>query len=751
MIKRKTLTKKLLVTLLLGSLALSGYGQDLVYKIQKTNASIRIDGILDEPVWGELDVAQNFNQYFPNDSTIANSQTEIRLTYDDQFLYFSAKMYNQSEDRDYVVSSFRRDYSGNQIDGISLLFDTFQDKTNAFQFGVNSYGVQREGLISGGFGGTSWSWDNKWYAEAKQYPGYWVAEGAIPFKSLRFKEGKDQWNINFYRLDSEEGERSTWNKVPRNYSINSLAFMGILQWDQSLEKPGTNVSLIPYMATEVNRDYENVNQNKPDSKVNFGGDAKLAIGSGLNLDLTVNPDFSQVEVDRQVTNLDRFELFFPERRQFFLENADLFANFGHPYYAKTFFSRRIGIVNDTINDQLRPNKILYGARLSGKLDNNWRIGLLNMQTEAIEDINLPSFNYSVAAIQRKVFTRSNIGAIFTNKQSFDSPTDNPDFDPHHYNRVLGFDYNLATADNKWIGKTMYQRSWDSDSTDAQEYAHALWISYRGRDWQVDWAHTLVGEGYNAEVGFVPRNGLFRIENVVARNFYPRSGIINIHQTQLYLETLWGETESTGEDVKSDQIMAIDENIQFQNTAKLDFSLKRQYTYLLNSFDPTNTSGQELPTDSEYTYHFIRIKYTSDLRKTLSYSLTGQIGEYFNGKRYRIGGDIGYRIQPFAAFNLNFNYNKLVMPTPYNSADLVLIGSRIDLTMTRKLFLTSFLQYNTQGENFNINTRLQWRFKPVSDLFIVYTDNYATMDSQQEFALQEKNRALVIKLTYWLNL
>lgn len=735
----------------MGSAVLTSYGQHLIYHIQKTSSPVRIDGILDEPIWDELEIAQNFNQYFPNDSSMADSKTEIRLTYDDQFLYFSAKMYNQSEDRNYVVSSLRRDYEGDQIDGISFLFDTFQDKTNAFQFGVNSYGAQREGLMAGGFGGTSWSWDNKWYAEAKQYPGFWIAEGAIPFKSLRFKEGKDQWNINFYRQDSEAGEQSTWNKIPRNYSINSLAFTGILQWDQPLKKPGSNISIIPYTAAEVSRDYQNNEQSEPDSKINFGGDAKVAIGSGLNLDLTVNPDFSQVEVDQQVTNLDRFELFFPEKRQFFLENADLFADFGHPYYAKTFFSRRIGIVNDTINRVLRPNKILYGARLSGKLDNNWRLGLLNMQTESIEDINLPGFNYSVAALQRKVFARSNVGAIFVNKQSFDEPNGNPDFDPDHYNRVLGFDYNLASADNKWIGKTMYQQSWDSDSLDSEEYAHAFWLAYQGRKWRVEWAHTIVGENFNAEVGFVPRNGLFRIENILARNFYPKKGIVNFHQTQLYLETLWGDTASSGETVKSDQVMSIDEYLQFQNTSQLSVSVGKRYTYLFIPFDPTNTDGQQLLADSEYSYRFIWTEYTSDQRRTLSYSLVGQAGEYFNGNRYRLGGGLNYRLQPFAAFNVNFNYNKLVMPEPYNSADLVLIGSRIDLTMTKKLFLTSFLQYNTQAENFNINTRLQWRFKPVSDLFIVYTDNYATMDDNQDFVLQEKNRALVVKLTYWLNL
>lgn len=724
--------------------------QGLVYNIQKTTSPIKIDGVLDELVWQKTEYAGDFHQYFPKDSSKAQSKTEIRLTYDNEFLYFSAKMCNQSEDRAYVVPSLRRDYEGTQIDGITLLFDTFQDKTNAFQFGVNSYGVQREGLIAGGFGNTSWSWDNKWYAEAKKYAGYWVAEGAIPFKSIRFQEGKDQWNINFYRLDSEIGEQSAWCRVPRNYEINTLAFTGVLQWDQPLEKPGPNISVIPYTAWDVSRDYENEKQQKATTNMNLGGDAKIAIGSGLNLDLTVNPDFSQVEVDQQVTNLDRFELFFPEKRQFFLENADLFASFGHPYYAKTFFSRRIGIVNDTSNDRAVQNKILYGARLSGKLDNNWRIGLLNMQTEAIENIHLPGFNYSVAALQRKVFTRSNIGVVFANKQSFDRKNGNPEFDPSHFNRVLGLDYNLASDDNKWIGKVMYQQSWD-DEKGSDKYAHSGWIAYRGRKWQVDWAHTIVGKNFNSETGFVPRKGIYRIEKTMARNFYPARGIINWHQIQVISEVLWGKTEPENKTVKSDQKLSIDENIQFTNTSKLKASLQRRYTYLFKAFDPTNSDNTKLPVHTGYTYHYLRIKYNSDRRKTLTYSVSVQAGEYYNGKRYRIGANLRYRLQPYAAFRINVNYNRINMPMPYTSVDLVLIGSRIDYTITKKLFLTSFLQYNTQAGNFNVNTRFQWRFKPVSDLFIVYTDNYDIMNNDHSDALQPKNRAIVLKFTYWLNL
>ena len=195
-------------------------------------------------------------------------------------------------------------------DSFSILIDAFQDNTNAALFGINPYGVRREGLISnGGSGEGSFSldWDNKWYGEAKQYDGYWVAEMAIPFKTLRFSENQLQWNVNFYRIDSEFAERSTWSPISRNFPIINLATMRKMNWDEPTQKPGQNISLIPYIAAGQSKDFEEGSPSSGDFEK--GLDLKYAVTPGLNLDLTVNPDFSQVEVDQQVTNLDRFEIF----------------------------------------------------------------------------------------------------------------------------------------------------------------------------------------------------------------------------------------------------------------------------------------------------------------------------------------------------------------------------------------------------------------------------------------------------------
>ena len=229
-----------------------------------------------------------------------------------------------------------------------------------------------------------------------------------------------------------------------------------------------------------------------------GTDVKIAISTSLNLDLTINPNFAQVEVDEQVTNLDRFELFFPERRQFFLENSDLFAKFGYNK-VRPFFSRRIGL----------ESPIIAGARLSGKLNQDWRLGLMNISTAKEDSISLPAQNYTVAALQRRVFARSNIAAIFINRQAinFDDMTfENTDQERHEYNRLIGIDYNLASANNLWTGKFILHKSFTPRVSGGNDYAHGVKLNYSSQTFEAEWNHELVGEDFNAEVGFIPRTG-----------------------------------------------------------------------------------------------------------------------------------------------------------------------------------------------------------------------------------------------------
>jgi len=726
------------VACLLATINLSAQSDGL--HIVRTDQPIRIDGQLDDAAWQLAEKATNFTQYFPFDTSLAESQTEVMLAYDGTFLYLGAKMYNKNPERSvYVTPSLRRDYRGEANDGITLILDPFQDNTNAFQFGVNPFGVQREGLIANGGsngGDLSLSWDNKWFAEAKQYGDYWIAEMAIPFKTIRFKEGSDRWNINFYRIDSYEGERSTWTPIPRNYRIISLAYTRQLIWDRPLEKPGANVALIPYVLGRTSND---LIEGGSDSGFDVGGDAKIAVGPALNLDLTINPDFSQVEVDQQVTNLDRFEIFFPERRQFFLENADLFADFGVDRM-RPFFSRRIGVARDEETGQNVQNPIYGGARLSGKLNDDWRVGLLNMQSARDLDIGTPSVNYTVAAVQRKVFSRSNVGMIFVNKQPFeDEQISDTTGTLYDYNRVIGLDYNLASKDDTWTGKVFYHQSLEQDNPE-KSYATSARINYNTLRWQGRLFAQSIGENYNPETGFARRIGYNRIASTIEHRWYPKTGFINNHGPGFDFDVLGNERYGV-----TDYDINFLYEFNFRNTSRLSFRLRREYVFLFDSFDPTRTDGVELPAESDYAYNLIIANYNSDRRKRLSVELSTRSGGYFNGSRLNLEGSLNYRLQPYGSISLDFSFNRLRLPEPYNDADLVLIGPRFDFTFTRSLFWTTFIQYNNQIENININSRLQWRFRPVSDLFVVYTDNYFPD------TFNSKGRALVVKCTYWLNL
>lgn len=706
--------------------------------VKKTALAIKIDGEIDE-AWQNAAYAKDFWQYFPMDTSLAWNPTEVRMLYDDDFIYYLAISKTRIPDvmGTYVTPSLRRDFRGEANDAVTLTLDPFQDETNAFQFGVNPFGVQREGLLTNG-GNISadldQAWDNRWFSAAKQFKGYWVAEMAIPFKTIRFKEGSQAWNVKFYRISSDGPERSSWGRLPRQYPIINLAYHGTMVFEQPLAKSSANIALIPYALTNYSEDRRNGYTNK--RGFNYGGDAKVALGSALNLDLTVNPDFSQVEVDQQITNLDRFELFFPERRQFFLENADLFGGFGDETL-RPFFSRRIGVARDASTGQNVQNPIYMGARLSGRLDNNWRVGLLSMQTARDLEIGQPSVNYTVGVAQRKLFARSNIGLIAINKEVFpDAKLEDP---LNTHNRVIGLDYNLASKDNKWTGKFFHHRSFSPDVAGKNGVSSAS-IFYNHLKWDAKFLAQDVGANYNPEVGFARRRDYQRAAGTINWKFYPKSGPLQSHGPGFDFDFLGNNKYGL-----TNWDLNILYTLRFRSSTLVDFRLRRDFVYLFSAFDPTNSGSTPLPEGSSYTNTLFRFNILSDARKRAYVDLSGRFGQYFNGTRSNLEGTINYRMQPYGIFGLNFSYNRVRLAEPYADANYILFGPKIDLSFSRSFFWTTFIQYNNQINNVNINSRLQWRFRPVSDLYLVYTDNYYSD------TYVNKNRALVLKCTYWLNL
>ncbi|MCB9081054.1 MAG: carbohydrate binding family 9 domain-containing protein [Lewinellaceae bacterium] len=729
------------------SWGLSSYAQNIdpasraqpAIQAKRTMAKPVLDGQVNEELWFRGRPAKDFWQLFPSDSVRCPAQTEIYISYDDEFLYLAAICYTTGND--YVIPSLRRDFRAGGNDNITFVFDSYNDRTNAFVFGMNPYGVMREALIANGGrerDDFNENWDNKWSGASFRGDKFWSCELAIPFGALRFKENMREWNFNSYRFDTQTNTQSTWSWIPQNQLIMSLAFMNKIEWEEPLKKAGSSVAIIPYITGATSTDFEA--QEPAMTSSNIGGDAKIALSPSLNLDLTVNPDFSQVEVDRQVINLDRFEIFFPERRQFFLENADLFSGFGDQRI-NPFFSRRIGIGRDTA-DNVVQIPILYGARLSGKLDNNWRVGLLNMHTQLDRDGGIPGANYTVAAVQRKLFSRSNIGLIFVDKENFANDLDIASDEMERYNRVIGLDYNLASSDNRWNGKFFYHQLFNPDTTHTfgDKFAHGGNLSYQDRFWRFEYEQNWVRDGYEPSVGFVPRNNFFSIRNGIRHFFYPTKGAINRYSLGLRSRQIWQPVDG-----KTDHQYSFSWDVDLKNTGGINADLNHNYVYLFDEFDPTRSDGTPLAAGTEYNYVDFSISYRSDQRKVISYRLEPGFGQYFNGTRYSLQGGLTWRYQPLGFIELNFNFNHIDLPAPYSTATLFLIGPRIDLTLSKSIFLTTFLQYNSQVDNLNINARLQWRFAPVSDFFLVYTDNYNTTD----FGV--KNRAIVAKMTYWLNL
>ena len=259
----------------------------------------------------------------------------------------------------------------------------------------------------------------------------------------------------------------------------------------------------------------------------------------------------------------------------------------------------------------------------------------------------------------------------------------------------------------------------------------------------------LGRDYRADVGFVPRPGQFSMFNITKMNIFPRKEAwakkvnvtgFNLQNTLTYNAPGYQLTD------RSHQLTYF---MEFPGNSSLEINAGQEYTYLYFPFDPTNSGGEVLPAGTDYTYHSASVSYISDFRKPFSYELNVGTGQYFNGNIFRINGELVYRWQPYGVFAMTYAYNDIHLPAPFNSASFWLIGPRAELYFSRSVFFSTFLQYNTQVNNVNINSRLQWRFRPVSDVFLVYTDNYFTDQFFQ--GPQVKNRALVLKVTYWLNL
>ncbi|RFZ85807.1 hydrolase [Mucilaginibacter terrenus] len=708
-------------------LALTSYAQkkniNYRYQIHRSASKIKIDGLLDEAGWQAADTTTDFAMVLPMDTSRTNVRTTVRMTYDDDNLYISAVCYQPTSG--YMVESLKRDFNFGKNDNFIFFLDPFDARTDGFSFGANAAGAQWDGTMYEG-SKVDLSWDNKWYSVVKNYPDRYVFEAAIPFKTIRYKKGIREWGVNFSRNDLKTTEKSAWAPVPRQFPTASLAYTGTIVWDEAPPVANSNISVIPYALAGVTKDY--TNHTGTDWRKDVGGDVKIGLTSSLNLDLTVNPDFSQVDVDQQVINLNRYELFFPEKRQFFLENGDLFANFGYADI-RPFFSRRIGL-----NAPIRA-----GGRMTGKINKNWRVGVMDVQTGQSGAGNLPAQNFGIVTLQRRVFSRSNIGIMFVNKDGTGSAP-NPGNTSPAYNRNLGVEYNLASSNNLWTGKLLGLKSF-TPGVKGHDYVQAAHLQYLSKYWTLYLQQQYVGRNYNAEVGYVPRNGYNKLNPLLLHNFFPKSGAVLSHGVQLSSNYFFDEHYK-----RTDNESILSYIVTFRNRSVLTFSGLDTYVKLLRPFDPTNTGKPMLPVGFENHWNTGDVQYASKPQSLFTYLGEVSYGGYYDdGTRLALIGQIGYRFQPFVNLSLNLAFNDLHLPQPYGRNKFWLIGPRADVTFTNTLYFTTYVQYNEQANNMNINTRLQWRYKPASDFFIVYGDNSIPSP------FMAKNRQLVIKWTYWWNI
>ncbi|MBK9563865.1 MAG: carbohydrate binding family 9 domain-containing protein [Saprospiraceae bacterium] len=700
-----------------------------MYRLKITTSSIVIDGRADEQDWTHAQEAKNFILNAPVDTGSPKHETIVKMLCDDTNLYLLAICY---DDQQYVTQTLKRDGFGNS-DEFALLLDPVGKKANGFGFGVNAMNAQTEVLLS--TNEPDISWDNRWYSAVVRSEDRWVVEMKIPLKSIRFNKNNASWRVNFARRDPGNNESSVWAPVPRQFDFADIGYFGMLQWPAAPDKKGGNISVIPYLS--VRHDKTSAGSTE---YVQAGGDAKVALTPALNLDLTTFSDFSQVEVDAQVTNLTRFNIFFPERRQFFIENNDIFSNFGQDA-DQVFYSRTIGL-----NNTGQPTPILYGARLTGNVSEKLRIGVFNMQTQ--DKNGTGANNFSAAAFQQRVFARSTFRGIFLNRQGWSEGSINK----KDFGRNAGGDFVYTTNDGKFQSSVGYLHSFKGEAfnnNNGQMYGS---LTYTGQNFRGFLNIQHVGKNYYSDMGFngrienfdpeedrIVRIGYTNVSSMLNYYHYPKESKNVNYYWSGFENFVWVNQDGSG---LNEWYTRLRHFFFFKNTSALRFRLNNNFVRLIFPFQITKP---DLP-KGEYNMTEFNIQYNSDNRKAWVFDIFAVTGQFYNAWKHTYRAGITYRAQPWGNFRAGVEHNDIRFPSPYEDRKITLGTIRAEINFSTSLFWTTFLQYNTQSDNFNINSRLQYRFAPMSDVFLVYTDNYGV-----ENVFTNKSRFVVLKVNYWLTL
>ncbi len=709
--------------------------QEYTYTIKRTDEEITIDGHLSEKVWDRAQIAMDFTQRSPKDNIPSDDKTIVRLAADARFLYLGAVCHLNEGER-FQANTLYRDFEVLQNDAFMFLIDTYAKGLNGYSFEVSPFGSRGERLISNGGvdeNDSDYNWENKWFSSVRRLDNSWIIEMAIPLKTLRFAHEVNLWKINFIRNNRSANRSSSWVPIPVNIDIANLSYTGNLQWEQVPESSKFKYSIIPSITTTLTKDYT-VPDKSAEKEITPSLDLKLGLGSNLNLDITGNPDFSQIEVDRQQLNIGRFELFFPEKRQFFLENSDLFANFGNDNI-RPFFSRRIGIASN-LGGNFEAVPIIGGLRLSGKVGNKSRLGVMDVLTDEISFVNealgstsvIKGKNHFVATYQYQLFERSTASVLLVDNREVSSDSD------MRNSQLVGGQLEWISRGNSWSGSGFYFHDFKHSSSDL---SYGLSLRHSTQHFGMFSSFTHVGKAFNPETGFIPRNNVNRIGLAPFYIFRPENPKIN--NIDVFFDT--DHTLSNNFKFLDSRILT-GTFLGLSNTSSFLLAINSNYTFLLNDFDPSFSKSEPLLKGTEYFYPSLRIRYRSDQKKFLSGSLELEYGKYFNGKKLTLTSTANLRWQPYLEVEVDVIYNDIDLKHPNGDNQIILIRPQARISFNRNLFLTYITQYNSLQKNIGSNFRLQWRFRPVSDLFLVYTDNYT-----EDFIIQQ--RGFSLKLIYWL--
>ena len=693
-----------------------------------------IDGVLDDAVWKEAAIIDTFVQQEPDEGAPATEATEVRVLYDGSSLYLGVRAFDSSGEG-VIATEMRRDADRIlEEDSFQVILDTFLDSRSAYMFVVSPLGAQLDQQVfdEGGRGvrGTSASainrnWDGVWSASALQTPEGWVAEVAIPMVTLRFPQADPQaWGINFMRNIRRKNEQVFWAPIPRAFGLTRVSFAGRLTDLESLDR-GRDLRIKPYVTGEGrSRLHRGITDNSTES--NIGLDVKYGVTASLNLDVTINTDFAQAEVDDEQVNLTRFPLFFPEKREFFLENAGQFAvgsTNSTGRIADLFFSRRIGLTDTGANVPIQG-----GARLTGKVGRN-NIAIMDLQTD--EAFGDSGENFLVARYSRDVSDRSQIGGFFSNKEATHG---------RHFNRTYAADMNLVITPSLTIdGFVAGTETPGVSDGDTGAHIRAGWLD---QSWRIYAEHTDLGDNFNAEVGFVPRVGIRRSKLFLARTPRPdRWGLRLVEfvwnveyfadQTgRLMTRRLWHRLGTT-----------------FDDSSNLSINYNRNFDRI---DEPFAVGGGVVVSPGDYSFWDLNVRYTSNPAARFFYRLRYAPQRFYGGDRTDIVVNAGFRMTDQLSTAASFLQSNVDLAASAFKAEIA--SFQLDYAISPSVSLRSITQYNSSSEQWSTSARFRYIYRPGSDVYIVYDEiRRETPITTLPFVEELRDRRLIVKMTYLLSI